>query len=380
MDTVGYVVGVFDKYHYGHRFLLERCKKMCNILVVGVHTDEFVESYKRKPSDNENIRKNNIKKTNLASHIVIIDNDHSSVIKKYNITKMFHGDDWEINSYKRQIRYYEDKLDKLGVELILLPYTKGISTTMKLANKIPKMDKYEEFLFDLDNTLILNGVNTPFASEVIIKIKSLGRKIKVITNNNRYTPDEIKQTLHNVKIPIETHEIYSSLTHAHNYLTNYHTNKKIFVWGTQSACNWLSQNNIHIDTIDDAQLILIMYKDDYNYSELTKLITKCVYTPFIIGNIDYTYPDQVIKLPDTGCIQDIIKNCTGKEPILVCGKTNKDMINVNPKSLMIGDSLRTDKVFADNANIDFIHVHEDGDISNLGVLCDYIDNTFNTIK
>ena len=52
------------------------------------------------------------------------------------------------------------------------------------------------------------------------------------------------------------------------------------------------------------------------------------------------------------------------------------MIEVHPDSLMIGDSLRTDKVFADNANIDFFHLHENGDISNLGVVCDYIDNTF----
>ena len=29
------------------------------------------------------------------------------------------GDDWEIESYKKQIRYYEDGLDKLGLELCL---------------------------------------------------------------------------------------------------------------------------------------------------------------------------------------------------------------------------------------------------------------------
>lgn len=375
-EIVGYVVGVFDKYHHGHRFLLERSKNLCDILIIGVHTDEFVKSYKRIPCDNENKRKDNLVKSGLAKEIVIIGDDHGSLIRKYNVTKMFHGDDWEINSYKKQIKYYEDGLDKLGVELILLPYTKGISTTIQIENKMPKMDKYEEYLFDLDNTLLLNGMAMPYAVELIKKIRLLDKKIKVITNNNRYSPSEIKESLNKQGLLIKSEEIYSSLRHARDYIIKHYLDKKVYVWGTESANKWLSENGINIDIIKNAELILVLYKNDYVYDDLVKLVTKCVEIPYIIGNIDYTYPDNELKLPDTGCTEIIIKNCTGKEAILVCGKTNMNMIDVNPNSLMIGDSLRTDKVFANNANIDFFHLHENGDISNLGVICDYIDNTF----
>ena len=122
--TVGYVVGVLINIIMVTNFI--RDAKNSVTLFVGVHTDVFVESYKRKPFDNEEKRYENIKNSQLADEIVIIGDDHGSLIRKYKVTKMFHGDDWEINSYKKQIKYYEDGLDKLGVELILLPYTKGI--------------------------------------------------------------------------------------------------------------------------------------------------------------------------------------------------------------------------------------------------------------
>tara|TARA_B100001250_G_C19748482_1_gene766535 strand:+ start:334 stop:1476 length:1143 start_codon:yes stop_codon:yes gene_type:complete len=376
MVIVGYVVGAFDKYHHGHRFLLERCKQQCDLLVIGVHTDVFVESYKRKTFDNQEKRYENIKNSQLADEIVIIGDDHGSLIRKYNVTKMFHGDDWEINSYKKQIGYYEDGLDKLGVELILLPYTKGISTTMQIKNEMPNMSNYQEYLFDLDNTLLLNHKAMPFASELIKNIRSIKKKIKVVTNNNRYSPKEIKDSLNMAGIEIEEDEIYSSLRHAHTYLMNNYSGKKVYVWGTESSNEWLTKNNINIDLIENAEVIVVLYKNDYCYSDLVKLVTKCNEVPYIIGNVDYTYPDNTLKLPDTGCTEIIIKNCTGKDPVLVCGKTNPSMLDVHPESLMIGDSLRTDKVFADNANIDFFHLHENGDISHLGVVCDYIDNTF----
>ena len=312
----------------------------------------------------------------MADEIVIIGDDHGSLIRKYKVTKMFHGDDWEINSYKKQIKYYEDGLDKLGVELILLPYTKGISTTMQITNKMPNMAKYEEYLFDLDNTLLLNHKAMPFATELITKIRLIKKKIKVVTNNNRYSPKEIADSLNIAGIQIEEEEIYSSLRHAQFYLMKHYSGKKVYVWGTKSATEWLSKNNINIDLIENAEVIVVLYKNDYCYNDLIQLVTKCNEVPYIIGNIDYTYPDNTLKLPDTGCTESIIKNCTGKDPILVCGKTNSSMLEVQPDSLMIGDSLRTDKVFADNANIDFFHLHENGDISNLGVVCDYIDNTF----
>jgi glycerol-3-phosphate cytidylyltransferase len=51
------------------------------------------------------------------------------VIVRHGVTAVVHGDDWEVESYKRQICCDDAFLQEHGVELVLLPYTEGISTS-----------------------------------------------------------------------------------------------------------------------------------------------------------------------------------------------------------------------------------------------------------
>ena len=103
MLTVGYCPGVFDVFHSGHKNLLLKCSNLCDKLIVGIHNDEFVESYKRKPIDNQETRRNNI--INYLKipkeNVVIVGGYHKDIIIEFKINKLFHGDDWEINSYKK---------------------------------------------------------------------------------------------------------------------------------------------------------------------------------------------------------------------------------------------------------------------------------------
>lgn len=64
-----YTSMVGDLFHQGHVNLLKRCKKLFDKVIVGVHNDEQVMSYKTKPHDPYEIRLNNIKNSGYVDDI-----------------------------------------------------------------------------------------------------------------------------------------------------------------------------------------------------------------------------------------------------------------------------------------------------------------------
>lgn len=131
-----YVIGVFDLFHNGHVELLRRAKEMGDKLIVAVNGDDMVASYKRRPFLNEEDRLAVIKACRYVDEAFIIRTfDNKDIIKKYNITHIVHGDDWPEHDYLRQIRVTPQFLKENNCELVLIPYTPGISTS-DLINKI----------------------------------------------------------------------------------------------------------------------------------------------------------------------------------------------------------------------------------------------------
>ena len=136
METVVYVIGVFDLFHIGHVKLLERAKALGDKLVVSVNGDDMVASYKRKPYFNEHDRLEIVKACRYVDETFIIRQyDNKEVIKKYAVNKIVHGDDWEEESYMEQICVTPEFLKENNCELVLLPYTQGVSTS-KLIDQI----------------------------------------------------------------------------------------------------------------------------------------------------------------------------------------------------------------------------------------------------
>jgi cytidyltransferase-like protein len=129
-DQVVLIVGVFDLFHAGHVKLLERARALGDRLVVVVNGDELTASYKRPPIMSEQDRLLLIQSCRYVDHAEI-SNDYSirHIITKYKVAKIVHGDDWEIDSYKKQIRCDDAFLEQTGAELVLVPYTAGVSTS-----------------------------------------------------------------------------------------------------------------------------------------------------------------------------------------------------------------------------------------------------------
>jgi glycerol-3-phosphate cytidylyltransferase len=132
-QIVGYTSGVFDMFHVGHLNILNRAKSLCDRLIVGVTIDELV-SYKNAEavvSFEERLEiVKNIKCVDLA---IPQDNlDKFVMWEKLKFDVMFIGDDW----FKTErFNEFEEKLARVGVEIIYLPYTKGVSTSVRKKKK-----------------------------------------------------------------------------------------------------------------------------------------------------------------------------------------------------------------------------------------------------
>lgn len=136
---VGYTTGVFDLFHIGHLNIIKRAKEQCDYLIVGVSTDEFVESYKNKtPVIPFEERAEIIRSLKYVDKVVPQnDMDKSKMWEELHFDAVFHGDDWKNTSVYKEI---EEKLKDFGVEMVYLPHTDGISTT-ELLEKINEKDK-----------------------------------------------------------------------------------------------------------------------------------------------------------------------------------------------------------------------------------------------
>ena len=133
---IGYTTGVFDMFHIGHLNILKNAKQHCDYLIVGVSTDEVVKSYKNKtPVIPYEQRAEIVRSIRYVDEVVPQESmDKMAAWEKYHFNILFHGSDWANSDMYNKI--VED-FKKIGVEVIFLPHTDGISTTL-LTEKIKK--------------------------------------------------------------------------------------------------------------------------------------------------------------------------------------------------------------------------------------------------
>lgn len=134
----GYTDGVYDLFHVGHLNMIQTAKKYCEYLIVGVHGDDVVEDYKRRrPIINETDRKRIIESVKGVDRAEINRfRDKLKLWELYRFDVIFIGDDWKGTE---RWNHFEKVLAEINVDVVYVPYTKGISTT-DIRNKIMKGD------------------------------------------------------------------------------------------------------------------------------------------------------------------------------------------------------------------------------------------------
>lgn len=146
-------VGTFDMPHIGHLELFKKCRKIADLVpqieyrkyegtwgpmnghygevVVGVNTDAFVLSFKKKlPIYSDQIR------VALLSNLkdidrVILNNEFTlqNMLEKESPDFLIVGSDWAKKDYYSQIGVTREWLDQHNITLLYVEYTSGISST-----------------------------------------------------------------------------------------------------------------------------------------------------------------------------------------------------------------------------------------------------------
>lgn len=131
---IGYTTGVFDMFHIGHLNILRGAKEQCEHLIVGVSTDENVQRYKHKtPVIPYEQRKAIVEAIRYVDEVVPQENmDKFEAWQRLHFDALFHGSDWKGSTMYNEV---EQKLASVGCEIVYLPHTDGISSTI-LTDKV----------------------------------------------------------------------------------------------------------------------------------------------------------------------------------------------------------------------------------------------------
>lgn len=116
-------------FHMGHLNILKRAKEQCDYLIVGVSTDELVQHDKNKtPIIPFEERCAIVEAIRYVDKVVPqTDKNKFAAWEKYHFNKMFVGSDWKGSP---QWNRYEKQFAPVGVEIIYLDHTDGISSTI----------------------------------------------------------------------------------------------------------------------------------------------------------------------------------------------------------------------------------------------------------
>lgn len=126
---IGYTTGVYDMFHIGHLNILKKAKEKCDYLIVGVSTDELVRLDKNKtPIIPFEERCAIVEAIRYVDKVVPQPNKNKLLAwEKYHFNKMFVGSDWQGTE---AWNLFESQFQPLGVEIVYLKHTDGISSTI----------------------------------------------------------------------------------------------------------------------------------------------------------------------------------------------------------------------------------------------------------
>jgi glycerol-3-phosphate cytidylyltransferase len=121
---VGLTFMAADPPHIGHKNLLKNAKKLCDKLIVCISDADYIKKHKNREEFLElETRKKLISMIKYVDEVDVqsLKFRKKEAIAKYKADVLFVGDDWTPKTYTGM---------NLGVEVVFLPRTEGISSSV----------------------------------------------------------------------------------------------------------------------------------------------------------------------------------------------------------------------------------------------------------
>ncbi|WP_298074042.1 HAD-IIA family hydrolase [uncultured Bacteroides sp.] len=225
------------------------------------------------------------------------------------------------------------------------------------------------FLLDMDGTIYHENELIDGAMDFFRTLVRQGKDYAFMTNNSSKSARTYVEKLAALGIEATETNIVSSVNATILYLNERKAKGKLYVIGTDSFKQELSENGFEIVPINsreaDVDFVVLGFDTELTYE---KIVGGCYYVsrgyPYIATNCDLKCPIKGNRfIPDCGAIARLIEAATDRSPLFV-GKPDRTIVDVasrrfnTPLARMvcIGDRLYTDIAVGINAGVDTVCV------------------------
>jgi NagD protein len=216
---------------------------------------------------------------------------------------------------------------------------------------------------DMDGTIYMGMSLFDYTIPFLQSLREMGITYSFLTNNpSTSIPDYLKK-LAGMGIKATEEEMYTTALATIDYIkTNFPEARRLFLLGTPSMISEFEKAGFESlpDSAEERPDVLVVAFDKtLEYSRLCRAAYWAQQgVPYVATNPDRVCPtDQPTVLVDCGSICKCIEHATGRQPDIVLGKPDPNMLTgvqarygVKPEEVaMVGDRIYTDIEMAHNA-------------------------------